>query len=70
MILRNVQVRPIRGHEEIRYKSLMEKYHYLGALPKIGETLWYIAAYDNLDFGQMFFVENLLSTCYHPVLLT
>jgi len=47
MILKNVQVRPIRGHEEIRYKSLMEKYHYLGALPKIGETLWYIAAYDN-----------------------
>ena len=25
-----------------RYQTLMEKHHYLGAIPKIGETVWYL----------------------------
>ena len=29
--------------EELRFQQLMESYHYLGALPKIGNTLWYVA---------------------------
>lgn len=31
--------------EEARYQALMAAHHYLGALPKIGETLWYIATW-------------------------
>ena len=28
-----------------RYQDLMRQHHYLGFLPKIGETLWYVAAW-------------------------
>jgi Druantia protein DruA/DDE_Tnp_1-associated len=31
--------------EEQRYQKLMQEHHYLGSLPKISETLWYIAAW-------------------------
>jgi hypothetical protein len=42
--LREILVRPIRSSEERLYQDLMRQHHYLGALPKIGETLWYVAA--------------------------
>jgi len=32
--------------EEPRHHQLMAAHHYLGFLPKIGETLWYVATYD------------------------
>ena len=41
--LLEVQVRPVERHEEQRYQELMQEHHYLGKLPKISETLWYIA---------------------------
>lgn len=41
--LRDIVVRPVEQCEEDRYQKLMQEYHYLGALPKIGETLWYVA---------------------------
>lgn len=44
MNLGEILVRPIRSSEERRYQDLMRQHHYLGALPKIGETLWYVAA--------------------------
>ena len=31
--------------EEARYQELMRRHHYLGALPKISETLWYVASW-------------------------
>jgi hypothetical protein len=31
--------------EEKRYQKLMREHHYLGSLPKISETLWYIATW-------------------------
>ena len=34
---------PVATGDEGRYRELMEAHHYLGALPKIGETLWYAA---------------------------
>jgi hypothetical protein len=40
-----VMVRPVRGCEELRYRDLMQQHHYLGALPKISETLWYVATW-------------------------
>jgi hypothetical protein len=33
--------------EEQRYQELMQEQHYLGALPKIGETLWYVGAWQD-----------------------
>ncbi|MDP6250147.1 MAG: DUF4338 domain-containing protein [Candidatus Pacebacteria bacterium] len=47
MSVRNVKVRPVVKPEEKRYRELMQKHHYLGFLPKIGETMWYVATVDN-----------------------
>ena len=46
MQLDQLSVRPILKQEESKYLRLMESYHYLGAIPKIGETLWYVALYE------------------------
>ena len=43
MELREVAVEPVAAEDEGRYQRLMAAHHYLGALPKIGETLWYAA---------------------------
>lgn len=43
MDLREILVRPIERLEEQRYGELMRKHHYLGQLPKISESLWYVA---------------------------
>ncbi len=43
MNLREVTVHPIQSPEEARFQRLMQAHHYLGALPKIGRTLWYVA---------------------------
>ena len=45
MRLEQVSVRPILKQEESKYVQLMEIHHYLGGIPKIGETLWYAAIY-------------------------
>lgn len=42
-----IVVRPVRTSEEQRYQELMQEHHYLGSLPKIGETLWYVASWQN-----------------------
>jgi len=39
----DVLVRPVSAPEEPRFQKLMQEHHYLGALPKISETLWYVA---------------------------
>ena len=43
MNLGEISVRPVHPIEEQRYQQLMQQHHYLGSLPKIGETLWYVA---------------------------
>ena len=45
--LSEVLVRPVRPLEEQRFQQLMQEHHYLGALPKISETLWYLATFDD-----------------------
>lgn len=45
MNLREVVVEPIRATEEARFQQLMQAHHYLGALRKIGRTLWYVATW-------------------------
>jgi hypothetical protein len=43
--LSELQVRPVERSEEARYQEQMALHHYLGALPKIGETVWYVATW-------------------------
>jgi hypothetical protein len=43
--LAELQVRPVERGEEGGYQERMACHHYLGALPKIGETLWYVATW-------------------------
>jgi hypothetical protein len=45
--LKAIQVRPVLSSEEARYRELMQRHHYLGDLPKISETLWYVAILDD-----------------------
>lgn len=40
-----VIVRPVVPIEERRFQHLMQEHHYLGALPKISETIWYVATF-------------------------
>ena len=47
MTLRKLKVRPVRSEEEERFKALLTEHHYLGFVPKIGETLWYVAEFAN-----------------------
>lgn len=42
----SLQVVPVEPSEEQTFKTLMQAHHYLGALPKIGNTLWYVATMD------------------------
>ncbi len=43
--LSEVCVRPVRPVEEKRFQQMMQEHHYLGVLPKISETLWYVATF-------------------------
>ncbi len=45
MQLEQVSIRPILKQEEPRCIQLMGAHHYLGNIPKIGETIWYVATY-------------------------
>jgi hypothetical protein len=45
--LQEINVQPVQPGEQQRFQSLMKAHHYLGALPKIGHTLWYVASYHN-----------------------
>lgn len=44
-VLAALHVRPIERREEGRYQTQLAAHHYLGALPKIGETIWYVATW-------------------------
>jgi hypothetical protein len=43
--LREIHLQPVTAFQEERFQSLMQAHHYLGALPKIGHTLWYVASW-------------------------
>jgi hypothetical protein len=43
MPVKRIKVRPVFKEEEKKYCELMQKHHYLGFVPKIGETMWYVA---------------------------
>ena len=44
--LREIVLQPVAAHEEGRFRTLMAAHHYLGALAKIGHTLWYVATWN------------------------
>jgi len=41
--LSQIIISPVQSTEENRFQQLMQTHHYLGALPKIGNTIWYVA---------------------------
>jgi len=43
--LQDIILQPVQQIEQKRFQSLMDAHHYLGALPKIGHTLWYVASF-------------------------
>src|SRR5208283_45682 len=43
--LGEIRVCPVRQNEEGRFQQLLDAHHYLGAVRKISETLWYAADY-------------------------
>ena len=43
--LREIQLRPVERSEEAQYQEQMARHHYLGALAKISETVWYVATW-------------------------
>ena len=43
--LSELALRPVKRGEQARYRAQMAEHHYLGDLPKIGETLWYVATW-------------------------
>ena len=52
-VLREIEVRLVTRAEEARYQAQMAAQHYLGALPKIGETLWYVATWRSRWLAQI-----------------
>lgn len=45
IVAREIQVRWVRSDKRARFQELLQARHYLGALPKIEETLWYVASW-------------------------
>ena len=46
MDLKKITLQLVQPSEQKHFLSLMEAHHYLGALPKIGRTLWYAVRYE------------------------
>ena len=57
--LHEIVVRPVLLSEEQKFQKLMATHHYLGALPKIGETLWYVAIRQDKRVALMTFLRRL-----------
>ena len=53
--LKALIVRPVEREEEARYQAQMAQHHYLGALAKIGETIWYVATWQEQWLAQIGF---------------
>jgi hypothetical protein len=52
-VLSELRVRPVERCEECRYCEEMARHHYLGTLNKIGETIWYIAIWQDQWVAQL-----------------
>ncbi len=63
MQLNRISVSPLLKQEESRYVQLLDRHHYLGAIPKIGETLWYVAIYEAQWIALISFSAAALMYC-------
>ena len=61
MQLGKLLVSPILKQEEAQYLKLMETHHYLGAIRKIGETMWYSATYNDQPVALISFSAAVLN---------
>ena len=59
--MEKIFVRPVEKDEEDKYQQLLREHHYLGAIPKIGETLWYIGVYNKKWVGLISFSAAALN---------
>jgi len=55
-----LQIRVVHPSEEALFQSLMNKHHYLGALPKISDTIWYVATSDDQWLALLTFSASAL----------
>jgi len=53
--LHEVLLQPVAASEQARFQCLMQAHHYLGALPKIGHTLRYVATWHSQWLGLLSF---------------
>ena len=60
MDLSKVVVRPIAPGEDDGFQQLLEGHHYLGSIPKIGQTLRYVAQYDGVWVAVLSFSASSL----------
>lgn len=60
MDLAKVSVRPIGPEEDEQFQQLLDRHHYLGAIPKIGQTLRYAALYDGVWVAVLSFSASSL----------
>jgi len=51
--LKDIQVRPVERNEEALYQEQMARHHYLGSLVKIGETIRYVATWQEQWVAQL-----------------
>ena len=60
MDLSKVTVGPVAADDDERYQALLEQHHYLGAIPKIGQTVRYVAQYSGTWVGLLSFSASSL----------
>lgn len=58
MDLSKVTVGPVAADDDERYQARLEQHHYLGAIPKIGQTVRYVAQYSGTWVGLLSFSEK------------
>ena len=58
--LQDILVRPVRNTEEEQFRDLMSRHHYLGHLPKIGNTIWYVALWQETIVALLSFSSSAL----------
>jgi len=58
--LAKLTVRPIGANEDAQFQQLLDQHHYLGAIPKIGQTLRYAAQYGGVWVAVLSFSASSL----------
>lgn len=62
-----VSVLPVERVQQASYQERMEQAHCLGALPKIGEALWYVPLKPLIEFVRTTIMHDMSSNRREPV---